>query len=120
MGSCWARPGTTAAMRGSFTGSIRIGRDLMDPVKLPRIAAVVPGLAQHDPILSSQGPDDVVLAVGHQQKLLLLVDRKSELPHRTYPQCFGAYSELLHEFPLLGEHLHPVIDTIADIHQPIP
>src|SRR5712692_5482279 len=63
--------------------ALGIRRDLMDPVKLPRIAAVVPGLAHHGAILAPEGPDDVVLPVGHQQKLLLRVGRKRELPHGT-------------------------------------
>jgi len=29
-----------------------------------------------------------------------------------------ASRELLDEFPLPGEHLHSVIDSIADIHEP--
>jgi hypothetical protein len=91
----------------------------MKPMELPGTAAVVPGLAQHGAIVSPESPYDVVLAVGYQQKLLVLVGRKRELPYRTDPQCFRAQSELLNELPLLGEHLHPVIDTIADIHKAI-
>ena len=88
-------------------------------MELPGIAAVVPGLAQHGAIVSPESPYNVVFAVGYQQKLLLLVGRERELPYRTYPQSFRAQSELLNEFPLLGKHLHPVIDSIADIHKPI-
>src|ERR1700681_3247993 len=41
--------------------ALGIRRDLMEPVKLPRVAAVVPRLAHYGAILSPQGPDDVVL-----------------------------------------------------------
>jgi hypothetical protein len=51
----------------------RIRHYLMKPMKLPGIAAIVPCLAQDNAILSPEGPDDVVLAVGYQQKLLVLV-----------------------------------------------
>src|SRR5271155_3055846 len=88
-------------------------------MELPGIASVVPCLAQRGAIVSPESPNDVVLAVGYQQKLLVLVGRKRELPDGTYPPCFGAQSELLKEFPLIGEHLHPIIDAIADVHKPI-
>src|SRR5579859_6219246 len=82
-----------------------IRRDLVDPVKLPRVAALVPGLAQHGAILPPQRPDDAVLAVGQQQKLLLFIDRKRKLPHRAHAQCFRSHSELFHEFSRLRTHL---------------
>src|ERR1700677_1624760 len=88
-------------------------------MELPGIAAVVPRVALNGPVLSPNGPNDVVFAVGYQQKLLALVGRKRKLPSRTHAQCFRAQSELLNELPLLGEHLDAVVDAIADIDKPI-
>ena len=97
----------------------RIRNQLVKPMKLPGIAAVVSRLALNGPVFSPNGPNDIVFTVGYQQKLLALVGRKRELPYRTDPQRFRAQSELLNEFPLLGEHLDAVVDAIADIDKPI-
>jgi len=97
----------------------RIRNQLVKPMKLPGIAAVVPRLALNGPVVSPNGPNDIVFTVGYQQKLLALVGRKRELPYRTDPQRFRAQSELLNELPLLGEHLDAVVDAIADIDKPI-
>jgi hypothetical protein len=105
--------------RVNFPGieiAARIRHYLMKPMKLPGIAAIVPCLAQDNTILSPEGPDDVVLAVGYQQKLLVLVSREYKLPDRTVPQRFWTQRELLNEFTRLGEHLHAVVDAIADVH----
>lgn len=88
--------------RVNFPGieiAARIRHYLMKPMKLPGIAAIVPCLAQDSTMLSLEGPDDVVLAVGYQQKLLVLVSREYKLPDRTVPSVSGRSVNSLTNLP---------------------
>ena len=44
--------------------SVRIGDELVKPVELPGVAAVVAGLAEDGAVFATKGPDYVVFAVG--------------------------------------------------------
>jgi len=99
--------------------ALGVGHDLMHPVKLAGVAAVVPGLADYGAVIAPQSPDDVVLAVRDKKKLLILVRGKRELPDRPYAQRLWPHEKLLHKLALLGEDLNTVIHAVANVNKPI-
>ena len=99
--------------------AVGIGGHLVHPVELAGVAAVVSGLAEDAAIAAQQRPNDVVLAVGDQQELLIAVAREGQLPDRSVAQRFLAQEELLQEFSLLGEHLDAIVHAIADVDQSV-
>jgi hypothetical protein len=59
--------------------ALRVGHDLMHPVKLACVAAVVSGLADNGTVIAAQCPDHIVLAISDKQIFLILVNGKREL-----------------------------------------
>ena len=70
---------------------LRIRYYLMHPMKLSCVPAVVSRLPHDAPIPPSHGPNHIVLSVSDQQKFLMFVDRKRELPNRSHSQ--GLHSQ---------------------------
>jgi hypothetical protein len=112
----------------SFTGvylagiqiPLRIGYQLVHPMKLPGVTTTVPHLCHHRAVLAPHGLDHVVLSVRDQQKLLVFVVRKRELPNRSHSQDLCPHREFLNKLSLLGKNLHPVIHPVAHIYKSIP
>src|SRR5215469_5926573 len=99
--------------------ALRVGHDLVHPMKLSRVAAAVSHLTDHRAVFAPYSPDHVVLAVVDKQKFLVFVGGTRKLPDRPDAQSLCTEGELLHEFSLLGENLHAIVDAVTDINEPV-
>ena len=91
----------------------------MHVMELARIPARVTGAAQDRTVASTQGPDYVVFAVGHEQIILVCIPRKSDIISGTVAQRLFSQKEFLEELSFFCEDLDTVVDTVADIDEPI-
>lgn len=96
-----------------------VGSELVDPMKLSGIAAAVGLLVDNVTTVAVQRPDHIALAFYHDEVLLRLVRRKTDVPGAAVAQRGSAHEKLLHERAILVEDLDPVVDAVADIHEPI-
>lgn len=99
--------------------TLGVGDELMDPMELAGVAAVVTGLSDDGAVLPEEGPNDIVSSVGEQKKFLVGVDGERELPGGTCAQGLGTYGKLFYEFALLGEDLDAVVDAVANVDQAV-
>ena len=91
----------------------------MHAVELPGLAATITEGRQLLQGLAVNDVDLLVGAVGHEDELLFTVFRERDVPHGAL--TFGVLREvrLLHELAFGGEHLQPVAQPVAHVHQAI-
>ena len=86
-------------------------------IELARVAAALAEVVRHLQRLTVDDVDLLVAAVGHEDVLLLRVLREGDVPHRTVASESFSILTLLHELAFLREHLHAVVDAVADVHE---
>lgn len=95
---CWLEGKLLDTFAGvDFAGveiALRVGDDLMDPMELAGIAAVVTGLSDDGAVFPKEGPNDIVSSVGEKKKLLVGVDGERELPDGTCTESLRAHRKL--------------------------
>jgi hypothetical protein len=100
-------------------GALRVNRDVVHPLKLAGLAPVTAPLREHLSILARKRVDLAIGAVGDEDELLLRIDRQHQVPDRAVGERLRFDPEFLHEGAILAEHLDAVVDTVADIDEPV-
>src|SRR5258706_894408 len=101
---------------------IALGIELavMHPVELAGGPARPAIGADHDAILAAHRLDDIVGAVGHDEIILVLVERREgDAPGRAGALRLRIEDELLHIGAVLLEHMDAIVGAVADIDQPV-
>ena len=95
---CWLEGKLLDTFAGvDFAGveiALGVGDDLMDPMELTGIAAVVTGLSDDGTVIAAKSPDDIVSSVGEEKKFLVGVGGERELPDGTCTESLRAHGEL--------------------------
>src|SRR5688572_30800675 len=87
----------------------------MDAVKLPGLAAAVAERRQHFQGVAAQNADFLVHAVYLVDVRLLRIVRERHVPHRSRANGLRLEERFLHERAVGPEHLHAIVDAIADV-----
>src|SRR5262245_24322668 len=112
------RPAAPADL-GRVQIPLRVDGDVVQPFELSRLAPVPAPLRQRLAVLARDGVDLAVGTVGDEDEALLRIDRQDEVPNRAVLQRRRLDPELLHEGPVLAEHLDAVVDAVAHVDQPV-
>src|SRR6266511_2744082 len=107
-----------ADLRG-VEGALRINRNVVHPLELAGLAPLAAPLREQLSILARKRVDLAIGAVGDEDELLLRIDRQHQVPDRAVGERLGFDPEFLHKGAILAKHLDAVVDTIADIDEPV-
>src|SRR4029453_4054446 len=107
-----------ADLRGG-EAALRVNRNVVPPLELAGLAPVAAPLREQLSILARKRVDLAIGAVRDEDELLLRIDRQHQIPARAVGKRLGFDPQFLYESAILAEHLDAVVDTIADIDEPV-
>src|SRR5262249_1271120 len=97
----------TAIRLGRVDVALRVGRDAVHGVELPRLTAAVAEAGELGQRLAIEDVNFLVGAVGEIQILLLRIARERDVPRRAVAERVLEDLRLFHELAVLLEHLDP-------------
>src|SRR5262249_17466775 len=104
---------------GRVEVALRIRRDAVHAVELPRLAAAVAERGELLQRLAQDHPDALVLAVGHEDEFLVRIARERDVPYRPGATRVAGVECLLHELAVRLKDLQAVVLPVAHVDEAV-